>query len=117
MPARRLAAIVAVDVVGFSAMMAADEDGPLATLKAHRAATDPIALNHGGRIVKTTGDGMVIEVPSAVEAVRVAVEMQQVMARRNAELQRERRMQYRIGVNLGDVIVDDGDVSAGVLRR
>lgn len=107
MGTRRLAAIVAADVVGFSSLMSADEDGTLATLKAHRTATDPIVLNHGGRVVKNTGDGMLLEVPSAVEAVRAAIEVQQTMARRNAELSPERRMQYRIGINLGDIIIDD----------
>jgi adenylate cyclase len=108
---RRLAAIVVVDVVGFSTMMARDEEGTLATLKAHRAATDPITLNHGGRIVKTTGDGTIVEVPSAVEAVRAAVELQRVMADRNAELPTERRMRFRAGIHLGDLVIeDDGDV-------
>lgn len=111
MTTRRLAAIVAVDVVGFSAMMARDEDGTLATLKAHRAATDPVILNHGGRIVKTTGDGMLVEVPSAVDAVRAALVAQRTMEQRNAELPPERQMRYRIGINLGDVIIDDdGDI-------
>lgn len=109
MGTRRLAAIVAVDVVGFSSMMAADEDATLASLKAHRTATDPIVLNHGGRVVKNTGDGMLLEVPSAVEAVRAAIDVQQMMVRRNGELSPERRMQYRIGINLGDVIVDDDE--------
>ncbi len=108
---RRLAAIVVVDVVGYSAMMANDEEGTLATLKAHRNETDPIVLNHGGRIVKGTGDGVLVEFPSAVEAVRAAVETQRLMAERNAAAPPDRRMHYRIGINLGDVIIDDdGDV-------
>ena len=111
MATRRLAAIVVVDVVGFSAMMAQDEEGTLASLKAHRDATDPIFLNHGARIVKSTGDGLIIEVPSAVDAVRAAHEAQQEMARRNAELPEERRMRFRFGIHLGDVLIeDDGDV-------
>ena len=111
MTKRRLAAIVVVDVVGYSRLMAADEEGTLATLKAHRNETDPIILNHGGRIVKGTGDGVLVEFPSAVEAVRAAVETQSLMADRNAAAPEGRRMEYRIGVNLGDIIVDDdGDV-------
>ena len=111
MTKRRLAAIVVVDVVGYSRLMAADEEGTLATLKAHRNETDPIILNHGGRIVKGTGDGLLVEFPSAVEAVRAAVETQSLMADRNAAAPEGRRMEYRIGVNLGDIIVDDdGDV-------
>jgi TolB-like protein/class 3 adenylate cyclase len=108
---RRLAAVVVVDVVGYSAMMARDEEGTLAALKAHRNETDPIVLNHGGRIVKGTGDGLLVEFPSAVEAVRAAIETQRLMAERNAASADDRRMEYRIGINLGDVIVDDdGDI-------
>ena len=111
MPERRLAAIGVLDVVGYSSMMAEDEEGTLATLRAHRNALDPILLNHGGRIVKGTGDGMLVEVPSAVEAVKAAIEMQQTLAERNASVPDGRQMQMRIGINLGDVIVeDDGDV-------
>jgi adenylate cyclase len=111
MTKRRLAAIVVIDVVGYSRLMAADEEGTLAALKAHRNETDPIVLNHGGRIVKGTGDGVLVEFPSAVEAVRAAVETQSLMADRNAAAPEGRRMEYRIGINLGDVIVDDdGDV-------
>lgn len=111
MAQRRLAAIVVIDVVGYFGLMAADEEGSLAALKAHRNETDPIVLNHGGRIVKGTGDGVLIEFPAAVEAVRAAMETQQRVAERNAAAPEGRRMQYRIGVNVGDVIVDDdGDV-------
>jgi adenylate cyclase len=111
MTKRRLAAIVVVDVVGYSRLMAADEEGTLASLKAHRNETDPVILNHGGRIVKGTGDGVLVEFPSAVEAVRAAVETQQLMADRNAAAPEGRRMEYRIGVDLGDIIADDdGDV-------
>jgi adenylate cyclase len=92
-------------------MMAHDEEGTLAALKAHRNELDPILLNHGGRIVKGTGDGLLVEVPSAVEAVRAAVEVQRLMAERNASVPEGRRMHLRIGVNLGDVIVEeDGDL-------
>lgn len=108
---RRLAAVVVIDVVSYSTMMAGDEEGTLATLKAHRNETDPVLLNHGGRVVKGTGDGLLAEFPSAVEAVRAAVEVQQLMAERNAIVPEDRRMQYRIGINLGDVMVDDdGDI-------
>ncbi len=108
---RRLAAVVVVDVVSYSAMMSVDEEGTLATLKAHRNETDPVLLNHGGRVVKGTGDGLLAEFPSAVEAVRAAIEVQRLMAERNVNLPADRRMQYRIGMNLGDVMVDDdGDI-------
>lgn len=86
MTSRRLAAIVVVDVAGYSRMMAEDEEGTLAVLKAHRNETDPIVLNHGGRIVKGTGDGLLIEFPSAVEAVQAAIDAQRLMAERNAVL-------------------------------
>jgi adenylate cyclase len=108
---RRLAAILIADVVGYSRMMAADEDGTLSALRAHRTAIDPIVLNHGGRIVKSTGDGVLVEFPSAREAVSGAVEIQDLMRIRADELPASRRMQLRIGINLGDVVVDEtGDV-------
>ena len=108
---RRLAAIVIADVVGFSSMMAADEDGTLAALRAHMNASDPVILNHGGRLVKSTGDGAIFEFPSAVAAVQACLDLQALMAVRNAELPEGRRMRYRLGVNLGDVVIDDaGDV-------
>lgn len=108
---RRLAAIAIFDVVGYSRMMAEDEEGTHAAFIAHRNGIDPIVLNHGGRIVKGTGDGLLVEVPSAVEAVKAAIEAQWLMAKRNTALPEQRRMQFRIGINLGDVIVgDDGDI-------
>ncbi len=108
---RRLAAIVFADVVGFSRLMAEDEDGTLASLRAHRAAIDPVMLNHGGRIVKTTGDGILVEFPSASAAVSASAEAQQLMQDRNSGLMQSRRMQFRIGVNLAEVLADDtGDV-------
>ncbi len=111
MTTRRLAAIAVLDVVGYSSMMAADEEGTLASLKAHRNEVDPILLNHGCRIVKGTGDGLLVEVPSVVEAVAAAVAVQDLMAERNAALPAGRRMVLRIGINLGDILVDDdGDV-------
>lgn len=107
---RRLAAVVFADVVGYSKMMGADEAGTLASLKAHRAALDPLILNHGGRIVKTTGDGLLLEFPSIVGAVAAAIKIQRLMTARNAGLSLERRMRFRLGVHLGDVIVDEGDL-------
>ncbi len=108
---RRLAAIVVADVVGYSRMMAEDEDRTLSSLRAHRNATDPVILNHGGRIVKTTGDGLLVEFPSATSALDAAIEVQDLMRARNEEIPESRRMQLRLGVNLGDVVVDEtGDV-------
>jgi len=92
-------------------MMADDEDGTLSALRAHRNATDPVILNHGGRIVKGTGDGVLIEFPSAVAAVNAAVGVQDLMRDRNGELPESRRMQFRLGINLGDIVIDEtGDV-------
>lgn len=108
---RRLAAIVVADVVGYSRMMADDEDGTLAALRAHLRGIEPVILNHGGRVVKTTGDGMLLEFPSATAALEAAIEMQELMRERNDDIPEARRMVFRIGINLGDVIVDeDGDV-------
>jgi adenylate cyclase len=108
---RRLAAIVVADVVGYSRMMAEDEDGTLAALQAHRNVTDSAFLNHGGRIVKSTGDGVLVEFPSATAAVRACVEIQDLMRARNEELPESRRMQFRLGINLGDIVSDEtGDV-------
>jgi adenylate cyclase len=106
-----MAAILAADVVGYSRLMGADEEGTLAGLKAHRAeAIDPKIAEHRGRIVKTTGDGLLLEFSSVVDAVRCAVDVQRVMADRNAAIPAERRIELRIGINLGDVIIDEGDV-------
>ncbi len=107
---RRLAAIVAIDVAGYSRLMGADEKGTLAALKGHRAATDPISQKHGGRIVGTAGDGVLLEFPSVVAAVECAVEIQAVMAERNADIADDQKMIYRIGINLGDVLVDGDDI-------
>ena len=107
----RLAAVVITDLVGFSRLMSEDESGTLASLRAHRNAIDPVVLNHGGRLVKTTGDGMLLEFPSATDALGACVAMQDLMRQRNAELPDSRRMQFRIGINLADVAVDeDGDI-------
>ena len=108
---RRLAAILAADVAGYSRLMGADEEDTLARLKAHRAAlVDPKVAEHRGRIVKTTGDGILIEFPSVIEAVACAVAVQRGMAERNAGTLEEERITFRIGVNLGDIIVENGDI-------
>jgi adenylate cyclase len=108
---RRLAAILAADVAGYSRLMGADEEGTLERLKAHRRElVDPKIKEHRGRIVKTTGDGMLVEFPSVVDAVRCAVEVQRVMLERNADVPEDKRITFRIGVNLGDVIIDGDDI-------
>ena len=108
---RHLAAIVAADVVGYSRLMGVNEKGTLAALKAHRLALiDPLVAAHKGYIVKTTGDGLLLSFPSIVEAVSCAVAMQSGMARRNNDIAADVRIDFRIGVNLGDVIVEKGDV-------
>jgi TolB-like protein/class 3 adenylate cyclase len=108
---RRLAAILAADVAGYSRLMAADEEGTLARLLSHRRAlVDPKITEHHGRIVKSTGDGLLVEFPSAVEAVRCAVEVQRGMAERNAVVPIGERVEFRVGINLGDVIVEDDDI-------
>ncbi len=108
---RRLAAILAADVVGYSRLMGEDEEGTLAVLKAHRAALiDPKIAEHQGRIVKTTGDGMLVEFASVVEAVQCAVEVQKEMAERNTGVAEDRRMLFRIGINVGDVIIEGDDI-------
>src|SRR5438132_12848856 len=101
---RRLAAILAADVAGYSRLMGVDEEGTHERLKAHRRElVDPKIGEHSGRIVKTTGDGMLVEFPSVVDAVRCAAEVQRGMLDREPELPDERRIRFRIGVNLGDV--------------
>src|SRR5579864_7910144 len=108
---RRLSAILAADVAGYSRLMGADEEGTLAALKAiRRELSDPKIAEHHGRIVKTTGDGMLVEFQSVVDAVRCAVAVQEEMAARNAETPEERRLEFRIGINLGDIISDDNDI-------
>jgi len=108
---RRLAAILAADVVGYSRLMEADEAGTLARLKTIRLELiDPAIAKCKGRIIKTTGDGMLVEFQSVLEAVRCAADFQQRMARRNSDVPPSRRLVYRIGINLGDVIVEDSDI-------
>src|SRR5271167_3534219 len=109
--ARRLAAILAADVAGYSRLMGADEEGTHAALtELRRAITDPKIAEDHGRIVKTTGDGMLVEFGSVVDAVRCAVAMQRAMAEGNAAFPADRRIEFRIGINLGDIILDDGDI-------
>jgi len=108
---RKLAAILAADVVAYSRLMGEDEAGTLAALKTHRKELiDPRIAEHRGRIVKTTGDGMLVEFPSVVDAVACAVEIQSAMARRSADVSDQRRMQFRVGINLGDIIVEGDDI-------
>ena len=108
---RRLAAVWAADVAGYSRLMGIDEEGTLARLKAVRKAiVDPIIAAHRGRIVKTTGDGMLVEFASVVDAVRGAVEVQSGMAKQNASVPQDKWIEFRIGVHVGDIIVDDDDI-------
>src|SRR3546814_6330147 len=103
---RRLSAILAADVAGYSRLMGADEGSTLAALTAHRRELiDPAVAEHAGRIVKTTGDGLLVEFASVVDAVQCAVEIQRGMAERNEAVPQDRRLAFRIGLNLGDVIV------------
>ena len=108
---RRLAAVLAADVAGYSRLMGIDEEGTLARLKAIRKTlVDPTIASHRGRIVKTTGDGMLVEFASAVDAVRGAVEVQSGMAEQNASVPQDVRIEFRIGIHVGDIIIDDNDI-------
>jgi adenylate cyclase len=107
---RRLAAIACADVAGYSRMMGADEAGTHAAFKAHRSAIFPIILNHGGRVVKNTGDGFLLEFPSIVGAIESAIAMQEMMAERNHHLPADRAMQFRLGVHMGDILADEDEV-------
>src|ERR1700740_2059852 len=108
---RRLAAVVAADMVGYSRLMEIDEAGTLARLKTHRIELiDPAVAKNRGRIIKTPGDGMLVEFQSVVDAVACATEIQRRMMRRNADVPPARWIQFRIGINLGDVLVDDDDI-------
>jgi adenylate cyclase len=108
---RHLAAILAADVAGYSRLMGADEEGTHERLKAHRRElVDPKISDHSGRIVKTTGDGMLVEFPSVVGAVRCAAEVQRAMIDREGGIPEDRRIRFRVGINLGDVIVDGDDI-------
>jgi formylglycine-generating enzyme required for sulfatase activity/class 3 adenylate cyclase len=108
---RRLAAVLAADIAGYSRLMGTDEEGTLARLKAVRKAlVDPAIASHRGRIVKTTGDGMLVEFASAVDAVRSAIEVQRGMAAQNTDVPKDIRIEFRIGIHLGDIIIDDNDI-------
>ena len=108
---RRLTAILAADVAGYSRLMGSDEEGTLASLKACRELIDLKSKEHRGRVVNTPGDSALVEFASAVDAARCAMEIQKLMAERNAVIPEERRIEFRIGINVGDVIVDDqGDI-------
>jgi TolB-like protein/tetratricopeptide (TPR) repeat protein len=107
---RRLTAILAADIAGYSRLMGVDEVGTARALRDHRGAIDPIIASQGGRIVKTTGDGMLVEFPSIVAAVECAVAVQKLVAERNRDLPEERQMRFRIGVNLGDVLIEGDDI-------
>ncbi|HTK86169.1 MAG TPA: adenylate/guanylate cyclase domain-containing protein, partial [Nitrospiraceae bacterium] len=108
---RRLAAVLAADVAGYSRLMGTDEEGTLARLKAVRKdLVDPAIAFHRGRIVKTTGDGMLVEFASAVDAARSAIEVQRGMAERNADVPQQIRLEFRIGIHVGDIIIDENDI-------
>ena len=108
---RRLAAVLAADVAGYSRLMGADEEGTLARLKAIRKVlVDPTIAAHRGRIVKTTGDGMLLEFASAVDAARSAVEVQRSMSAQNGDLPQDIRIEFRIGIHVGDIMIDDNDI-------
>ena len=108
---RRLAAVLAGDIAGYSRLMGVDEEGTLRQLKGHRKElVDPKITEHRGRIVKTTGDGMLVEFASVVDAVRCAVDIQRGMIERNINVPGEKRIQFRIGINVGDIIIDGDDI-------
>jgi adenylate cyclase len=107
---RHLAAIVCADIAGYSRMMGVDEAGTHASFKAHRSAIYPIILNHGGRLVKNTGDGFLLEFPSIVGAIEAAIAMQMVMAERNNHLPADRAMHFRMGIHMGDVMADEDEL-------
>jgi adenylate cyclase len=108
--ARRLAAILAADIAGYSRLMGADEVSTVQALREHRSAADPLIAQHGGRIVKTTGDGLLIEFSSVVGAVECALALQRLVDERNAETAADRRMEWRIGIHIGDVLIEGDDI-------
>ena len=108
---RRLAAILAADVAGYSRLTGADEEGTLAALKKiQHEFTDPKIAAHGGRVVRSNGDGTLVEFASVVDAVRCAAEVQEAMAERNVGVPTDKRIEFRIGINLGDILIDEGDI-------
>jgi len=109
--ARRLAAILAADVAGYSRLIGADEEGTLERLKTLRAEViDPKIAEYRGRLVKTTGDGLLVEFGSVVDALRCAVDVQREMTARNADVTTDSRIEFRVGINMGDIVVEDGDI-------
>jgi len=108
--ARRLAAILAADVVGYSRLMGEDEAGTAKVVRERREAATRIVRSFGGRLVKTTGDGVLLEFPSVVAAVECAIAIQKMMAERNADVPEAKRILYRVGVNLGDILIDGEDI-------
>ena len=109
-PSRRLAAILAADIAGYSTLMGADEARTVQDLKGHQSVVLPMIGQFGGRIIDTAGDGILAEFNSVANAVECAVAIQDRMRRRNAEIEADRKMQYRIGINLGDVIYDESRI-------
>jgi class 3 adenylate cyclase len=108
---RRLSAVLAADVAGYGRLVGADEEGTIGQLKAHRAALfDAKLAEHNGRLVKTTGDGLLAEFASVVDAMRCAVDVQRGMVARNAQVPEDKRIEFRIGVHVGDIIVEDDDI-------
>ena len=107
---RRLAAILAADIAGYSRLMGADEAGTVQALREHRGVADPLVAEHGGRVVRTTGDGVLIEFGSVVGAVECALALQQLAAERNAGIADQRRMEWRIGIHLGDALVEGDEI-------
>jgi class 3 adenylate cyclase len=108
---RRLTAILAADVAGYSRLTGLDEEGTHVQLQDHlRTLVDPKIAEHRGRVVKNTGDGLLAEFSSVVDAVRCALDVQRGMAERNAEVPDEKRIEFRIGINVGDIIIDRGDI-------
>ena len=107
---RKLAAILAADVVGYSRLMGEDEAGTAKIVRERREAATPIVRSFGGRLVKTMGDGVLLEFPSVVAAVECAIAIQKMMAERNADVPEAKRILYRVGVNLGDILIDGDDI-------
>jgi adenylate cyclase len=108
---RRLAAVLAADVAGYSRLMGADEEGTLSRLNAHRRGfVEPTVAEHHGRVVKRTGDGILIEFGSAVDAARCAIKVRRGMAQRNADVSVDQRIEIRIGIHIGDIIIEEGDI-------
>jgi class 3 adenylate cyclase len=115
--ARRLTAILAADVAGYNRLMGEDEAGTAWAVREHREAARPIVTDHGGRIVKTTGDGLLLEFPSVVAAVECAMAIQKLMVERNAGRPEAKRIVYRIGVNLGDVLFRVAECAERLRKR